>query len=85
MTAHDIETESLPAHVSICQERYRALESRLDQVETRIEQIHQVLRDIRDDIQDIRDNHAQRWNSAQIGTIAVLMTMIGAMAARLWS
>lgn len=85
MATHDIETESLPAHVSICQERYRALESRLDQVEARIMDLHTVLRDIRDDLQDLRDSHSQRWNSAQIGTIGLLMTIIGAMAARLWS
>lgn len=84
MIEHDIEAQSLPAHVGICQERYRALESRLDQVESRIEQIHQVLREICADLKDMRDQHAHRWDSAQIATIAVLMTIVGAMATRLW-
>ena len=83
MIHHDIESESLPAHVSICQERYQALEHRLDQVEHKIAEVHRVLRDIRDDLQDIRDHHAQRWDTAQIATIGILMTIIGALATRL--
>ena len=29
----DIETESLPAHVALCQERYRSLDTRLQRIE----------------------------------------------------
>ena len=85
MVTHDIESESLPAHVSICQERYQALEHRLDQVEHKIAEIHSVLRDIRDDIQDIRDHHAQRWDTAQIALIGLLTTIIGALATHIIS
>lgn len=84
MIEHEIESESLPAHVSICQERYRSLETRLNQVEDKITQIHTVLRDIRDDLQDIRDHHAQRWDTAQIAIIGILMSVIGALIARIW-
>ena len=80
MITHDIESESLPAHVSICQERYQALEHRLDQVEHKITEIHQILRDIRDDLQDMREHHARRWDTAQIAIIAVLMSLVGALA-----
>ena len=84
MITHDIESESLPAHVSICQERYQALKHRLDQVEHKITEIHAVLRDIRDDIQDIRDNNAQRWDTAQIALIGLLMSVVGALTAHIF-
>lgn len=79
MSSHDIESENLAAHVSICQERYRALEHRIIEMEQKIDAVNTVLREIRDDIADLRNNHHTRWNSAQIGLIGVMASVIGVL------
>jgi len=80
MTEHDIESENLPAHVSICQERYRSLERRFEEVDRKIDLINTVLVSIHTDIAKITADNHSRWSSAQIGVIGVLMSIIGAMA-----
>jgi hypothetical protein len=54
---HDIESESLPAHVSICQERYKQLDSRIGSVERHLIAIDITLSEIRDAIN--HDHKAQ--------------------------
>jgi len=76
---HDIESESLPAHVSICQERYRALEHKFEEVDRKIDSINTVLVSIRDDITKITADNHNRWSSAQIAVIGLLMSIIGAL------
>jgi hypothetical protein len=84
MREHDIESESLPAHVSICQERYNALEAKFQSVTESINRINLVLEDIRTDLVALNQSQNSRWNSMQIGVIGVLMTVIGALGARLY-
>ena len=85
MEPHDIESSSLPAHVSLCQERYRALEHRFEEVETKIDRINSTLLEIRIDLSDLRDAHHTRWNTAQLSVIGVLTTIIGALLARVFA
>ena len=40
MDQNDIEAENLAVHVSVCQERYKALDSRLTTIEGKVEGIH---------------------------------------------
>lgn len=47
---HDIESASLPAHVSICQERYKQLDSRINGIEQHLVKIDEMLVEIRDTI-----------------------------------
>jgi hypothetical protein len=84
MREHDIESESLPAHVSICQERYNALEAKFQSVDEKITKINLVLEDIRTDLLALGQSQNNRWNSMQISVIGMLMTVIGALGARLY-
>ena len=43
----DIESESLPTHVSLCQERYRRLEDRLESVENKLDEITRTIEQMR--------------------------------------
>jgi len=47
MTIETIEQESedLPTHVSLCAQRYHALESRLDLVEARLEELNKMVKE----------------------------------------
>lgn len=73
----DIESESLPAHVSICQQRYLHLETRIHSVEERMEKIETILLDIHHKIDALTHRHHQRWNQTQIGVIGLLLAVSG--------
>lgn len=72
MSQHDIESENLPAHVSICQERYRALNSRLERVETSIDKIEVLIQDMHAKIDDMRQHHNHKWDHTQLAVISGL-------------
>ena len=82
--AYDIESESLPAHVSLCQERYRALESRLDAMEEKIQRIESLVTSIHDDLKNLSNRQNDRWSAAQVGVISVLIAVVGFLSARLF-
>lgn len=73
----DIESESLPAHVSICHQRYLHLESRLHTMESRIEKIERGIEDIKKELQIIAAANSSRWTNAQIAVIGILMGVVG--------
>ena len=81
---YDIESESLPAHVSLCQERYRALEARLDGMEEKIQKIESLVLDIHNNLQKLSNRQNDRWSAAQVGVISLLISVIGALSARLF-
>ena len=82
---HAIETTNLEAHVSICQERYAALERRFEHVETKIDDMGVTIKDIHQHVHALSERQSDRWNAIHVGTIGVLMTIIGFMASMLWS
>lgn len=82
--AYDIESESLPAHVSLCQERYRALEGRLDTMEEKIQRIESLVMDIHDDLKNLSNRQNDRWSAAQVGVISVLIAVVGFLSAHLF-
>jgi hypothetical protein len=84
MKTHEIETESLPAHVSICQERYRALESRMINFDEKIDAINVILREIRQEVVKLQTDHHTRWNLAQISTISVCIAIISMLVSHIW-
>jgi hypothetical protein len=43
----DIESESLPTHVSLCQERYKRLEDRLESVEHKLDEMSKTIEKMR--------------------------------------
>lgn len=81
---HDIESESLPAHVSICQQRYHNLELRLNGLEKRIEKIEGLVQDIHDKIEGLARKQTDKWDRTQVAAITILMGVIGFVMARLW-
>jgi len=82
--AYDIESESLPAHVSLCQERYRALEGRLDTMEEKIQRIESLVTSIHDDLKNLSNRQNDRWSAAQVGVISVLIAVVGFLSAHLF-
>jgi len=82
--AYDIESESLPAHVSLCQERYRALEGRLDVMEEKIQRIESLVTSIHDDLKNLSNRQNDRWSAAQVGVISVLIAVVGFLSSRLF-
>lgn len=81
---YDIESESLPAHVSLCQERYRALEGRLDTMEEKIQRIESLVTSIHDDLKNLSNRQNDRWSAAQVGVISVLIAVVGFLSAHLF-
>lgn len=71
-----IESESLPAHVSICQQRYQALEHRLVSVERHVDEIHRLIGGLHDKVDAMGKTQVMRWDRAQIGIIALLSGLI---------
>jgi hypothetical protein len=79
---HEIENESLPAHVSICQERYRALESRLNSVERQLESVDVQLQAIMTLINQVHQDQQAQWTQARnwlIGTLLSIVATLGSI------
>lgn len=84
METHDIESENLAAHVSLCQERYRALEHRFSEVEQKIDRVCATLVEIKSDLDQLRESQHTRWNTAQIAVIGLLTSVIGLLLGKIW-
>lgn len=80
---HDIENTSLEAHVSLCAERYQALERRFEHVEQKIDNLTESITIVRDQIVAIGESQTNRWSALHIGVIGALMTVIGFLASML--
>lgn len=82
---HAIENSSLEAHVSICQERYLALQTRFEHVEQKIDSLTASVQEIQQAVQVLTDRDSNRWTGIHIGTISVLMAVIGFLSSLLWT
>jgi hypothetical protein len=74
---HDIESENLAAHVSICQERYKQLDQRIDSVEKKLTGIDITLCEIRDAIQSDRKAQFKQFLTWAGVIITVLLGSLG--------
>jgi len=81
--AHEIETESLPAHVSICEERYKILEMRMKNVEVSIEKLQELIRDVHKKIDNIGSQHNRKWDATQVAAISLLLCALGFAISRI--
>ena len=72
----NIEKENLEAHVELCAERYKQLDTRLEGLETRVGNIEGHVIDIKEAIQE--SSHGSSKQLITIGTtiIGVLLTAI---------
>jgi hypothetical protein len=78
----DIEKKSLEAHVELCAERYRLLETKLDTLEERLVGLHKVMGDLRSMMESMatkRNDQIVNWG---IGIIGVLVATVGWLAAQ---
>lgn len=72
-----IETENLEAHVSICQERYLALEGKIDRLEHRLGDLETLVRDISDKLNKMEQRQTNHWFTIGGSTIITLVAIIG--------
>lgn len=79
-----IETENLEAHVSICEQRYLNLETRLDALENKIERIETLLCNINEKIQDLNVTHDSQINQGLIYVVGMLLAACGWLANKLF-
>ena len=76
----DIEKKSLEAHVELCAERYRLLETKLDTLEERLVGLHKVMGDLRvmmETMSTKRNDQILNWG---LGIIGVLVGTVGWLA-----
>jgi uncharacterized protein YoxC len=73
----DLEKKSLEAHVDLCAQRYRFLESKLESVEKKIAKVNEVV----DEVHDMINTMSERRNSQLINWgIGVIATLVAAVA-----
>ena len=75
-----IEKKSLEAHVELCAERYRLLETKLDTLEERLVGLHKVMGDLRVMMESMatkRNDQILNWG---LGIIGVLVGTVGWLA-----
>jgi len=76
----DIEKKSLEAHVELCAERYRLLETKMESVEEKVMVLHGVIAELRNMMQTMaakRNDQVMNWG---VGIITVLVGTIGWLA-----
>tara|TARA_Y100001937_G_scaffold125701_1_gene193083 strand:+ start:1082 stop:1330 length:249 start_codon:yes stop_codon:yes gene_type:complete len=72
MSTTDLERTNLEAHVDLCAERYKGLETRLENVEKAVKDLHQEMRRMHD---ESMKNH-QSSNRILLGSAATVLAGI---------
>jgi len=73
----DLEKKSLEAHVDLCAQRYRFLESKLQTVEEKISALNSVVNEVHGLVQNMSEKRNDQLLSWSLGIGAVLLTIIG--------
>lgn len=73
----DIEKKSLEAHVELCAERYRFLESRLTTIDDKIETQGTVVREVHDMVQNMAEKRSDQVMAWGMGIIGTLVAIVG--------
>jgi prefoldin subunit 5 len=73
----DIEKKSLEAHVELCAERYKFLETKLESVESKLTTVVESVSSVKDTIQAMSTKNNDRLISWGIG---IIVTLMGALA-----
>lgn len=73
----DIEKKSLEAHVELCAERYKLLETKLENVETSVNSTKFMVEAINQKITDLTDKNNDRIMTWGTGIIATLIAICG--------
>ena len=80
----EIEKKSLEAHVELCAQRYKFLESRLEDVDEKISGLDTLVREVHDMVQKMaekRNDQILKWG---VGIITVLTGAIGYLLSRIF-
>jgi len=72
----DIEKKSLEAHVELCDERYNALENRLDHVDAKISSLSDVIREVHDMVQRMSEKRTDQLIGWGVGVIGALSATV---------
>ena len=81
MDTTDIEKKSLEAHVELCAERYKLLESRIDSMIVCIDEIKSDIKQVHGMIQIMSEKRNDQIISWGLGTGAVMLSIIGYLIA----
>lgn len=73
---HEIENKSLEAHVSLCAERYKQLDTRLTNVEQRLDKIETGLTEIKTLLQQ---DKSQLSNKVIVAAGTIITTLVSAI------
>lgn len=80
----DIEKKSLEAHVELCAERYRLLETKLESMDDKITTLFSVIAELRGMLQSSNAKQNDRLINWGVGIIVTLVGAVGYMAAHLY-
>ena len=80
----DIEKKSLEAHVELCAQRYRFLESRLEDVDSNIGSLDSVVREVHDMVQKMAEKRNDQLVKWGIGIISMLTGLVGWLVSRVF-
>jgi predicted nucleic acid-binding Zn-ribbon protein len=80
----DIETESLAAHASICEQRYLNLDNRMTGLEKKVERIEKSLGDIHQKIDLLGEKQDKQIKSSLIYIIGLLLTVCGGLISKIF-
>lgn len=80
----DIEKKSLEAHVELCAERYRLIETKLESMDEKINTLFSVISELRGMLQATNTKNNDRIINWGVGIIVSLVGMLGWMAAHVF-
>jgi hypothetical protein len=80
----DIEKKSLEAHVELCAQRYRFLESRLEDVDSKIGSLDLLVREVHDMVQKMAEKRNDQLVKWGIGIISMLTGLVGWLVSRVF-
>jgi hypothetical protein len=73
----DLEKKSLEAHVDLCAQRYRFLESRLQSLDEKVDEQGTVIRAVHDMVQKMGEKRTDQLINWGVGVSATLLAIIG--------
>lgn len=72
----DIEKKNLEAHVELCAERYRHLETKLETVDTKLGGLERVIREVHDMVAHMKERRNNQLISWGVGIITALVAAL---------
>lgn len=77
MDTTEIEKKSLEAHVELCAERYKFLETKLDSVEQKFEEVVVAISSVKNTVENMATKNNDRLINWGVGIIGALVTLCG--------